>query len=159
MREWEWLIVVVPCDETALDRAKSILFATIMTGRVRIKSKSCSDINSCSTRVYDALSTHEYTKMNASALIYSSYACRQKHAHNKSIQFTDCINIERQTGWCEMIANEMTKREWKKKKNKKKKMKMVFDCLKDTMLCCGEDKWKEKEPKMEVKRTSNLMNK
>lgn len=30
----------LPCDETALDRAKSILFATIITGRVRIKSKS-----------------------------------------------------------------------------------------------------------------------
>lgn len=46
-------------------------------GRARIKSKSCSDISSCSTRVYDALSTHEYTKMNASALMYSSYDCRQ----------------------------------------------------------------------------------
>lgn len=69
--------MILPCDETALDRAKSILFATIMTGRVRIKSKSCSDAHSCSTRVYDALSTHEYTKMNASDLIYSSYECQQ----------------------------------------------------------------------------------
>lgn len=81
----------LPCDETALDRAKSILFATIMTGRVRIKSKSCSDISSCSTRVYDALSTHEYTNMNASALIYSSYMCKQwKRQTHASVQLTDC---------------------------------------------------------------------
>lgn len=62
----------LPCDETALERAKSILFATIITGRVRIKSKSWNVINSCSMRVNDALSTHEYTNINASALMYSS---------------------------------------------------------------------------------------
>lgn len=49
----------LPCDETALDRAKSILFAAMITGRVRIKSKSCNVINTCSIRVNEALSTHE----------------------------------------------------------------------------------------------------
>lgn len=85
----------IPCDETALERAKSILLATMITGRVRIKSKSCNVISSCSTRVNDALSTHEYTNMNASALTYSSCVNGDKqkknqvtnHAHNSIILF------------------------------------------------------------------------
>lgn len=69
------VIFSLPWDETALERAKSILFAAMITGRVRIKSISCSDISNCSTRVYDALSTQEYTKTNASAFSNSSCWC------------------------------------------------------------------------------------
>lgn len=94
---------LIPCDETALERAKSILLATMITGRVRIKSKSCNVISSCSTRVNDALSTHEYTNMNASALTYSSCVNRDKqkklftnHAHNSIIIFFSVCN---QTSW------------------------------------------------------------
>lgn len=61
-----------PCDETALERAKSILFATIITGLVRIKSISCNCISICSTLVYEALSTTEYTNTNASDFSSSS---------------------------------------------------------------------------------------
>lgn len=50
---------ILPCDETALERAKSILLATMITGRERIKSASCNCMSSCSMRVYDALSTTE----------------------------------------------------------------------------------------------------
>lgn len=122
-----WLLIILPCDETALDRAKSILFATIMMGRVRIKSKSCSDINSCSTRVYDALSTHEYTKMNASALMYSSYNCKQWkcQAHTNT-------HVSMQ-----LIASVRTnqEREAEKSQESKVKMKIVFDCLKNMKWC------------------------
>lgn len=44
----------------------------MITGRERIKSASCNCINNCSTRVYDALSTTEYTNTNASAFSNSS---------------------------------------------------------------------------------------
>lgn len=73
---------LLPCDETALERAKSILFATIITGRVRIKSKSCNVIKICSIRVYDALSTTEYTNTNASAFSNSSYKINE-HKNEK----------------------------------------------------------------------------
>lgn len=48
-----------PCGETALDLAKSILFATKITALCLIKSMSCSDDNICSARLNDALSTTE----------------------------------------------------------------------------------------------------
>lgn len=63
----------LPCEDTALDRAKSILLATMITGRVRIKSISCSDCSNCSTRVNDALSTTENTRTNASHFSSSSW--------------------------------------------------------------------------------------
>lgn len=121
MYTWDVYILTcsLPCDETALDRAKSILFATIMMGRVRIKSKSWSDISSCSTRVYDALSTHEYTKTNASALIYSSYVCKQwKCQTNASTQSSERTS---------MRTNEKRNQVNKVKKN-------VFDCLKISLI-------------------------
>lgn len=49
----------IPWEDTARDRAKSILLATNITGRVRIRSISMNDVNNCSAWVNEALSTTE----------------------------------------------------------------------------------------------------
>lgn len=75
-----------PCVDTALERAKSILLATMITGRDRIKSMSCSDCTNCSTRVNDDLSTTEKTSTNAS--LFSNSSCNwdeQQKKHEEKI--------------------------------------------------------------------------
>lgn len=119
-------------------------------GRARIKSKSCSDISSCSTRVYDALSTHEYTKMNASALMYSSYDCRQ----------WKCRTHPNTHVSMQLIASERAC-EWLNQKRESEKIQVsevivVFDCSKNMKWCICKS-WSPKNSAMLVTHIANFI--
>lgn len=53
------IYIYIPCDDTALERAKSILLATKIMARVRSSSMSINEESNCSACVNDDLSTTE----------------------------------------------------------------------------------------------------
>lgn len=117
-------------------------------GRARIKSKSCSDISSCSTRVYDALSTHEYTKMNASALMYSSYDCRQWKCQTHPNTHVSMQLIASERASVRMIES--------KERIRKNSSKWSDSCSKNMKWCICKS-WSPKNSAMLVTHIANFI--